>query len=237
MKKKSTTLKIFVTLLFLLASASVKAQINTLADLGAGKAFCPAPTVSLTATSTGATANGYTWVRYDGKQGATPTGTATPITGQTSATMTDNPTGTGYYTYYSTSTNASGCISDLSDPTVIYVLPALSVAVTPPSTTAYCVGATPPTGMTLTANVTMTPTVTENLGLTYQWYKDGTAISTNGTSSTYTLGAADVATSAGTVNYTVKVSFAVPNTCTGATSANSPITINALPGKPTVVIN
>lgn len=236
MKKKSTTLKIFVTLLFLFAGASVKAQtMNTLADLGAGKAYCPAPTVSLTASSTGATATGYTWTRYEGKQGAIPTGTGVPITGQNTATMTDNPTGTGYFTYYSTSTNATGCISDLSDPVVIYILPAMSVAVTGPATPAYCVGVTP-SGITLTATVTTTPTVTETLGYTYQWYKDGTLI-TGATDPTYTLGAADIATSAATVNYTVKAKFAVPNTCGEVASANSAVTINPLPTKPTVTIN
>jgi hypothetical protein len=234
MKRKSTSIKIFLTLLFLLAVTSLKAQvITTLAELGAGKALCPSTAVNLTAVATGAAS--YTWNRYPGKL-TTPTGTPTLIA-STIATMSDTPPAAGYYTYFSTSTNASGCISDPSDPTVIYVLPAITVSITAPATTAYCVNAAPPTATTLTAVTSLTPTVPENLGLTYQWQRGGTDISgANG--STYTLDNTDISATAGPVVYTVKVGFAVPNACTAATPATgTTITINPLATKPVVTIN
>jgi hypothetical protein len=236
MKRKSTLTKFYLTLLLLIAVTSLKAQVITdLAGLGAGKAICPSTAVSLTAAATGATS--YAWNRYAGKL-TVPTGTATPITGTgTGATITDTPPTAGYYTYFSTSTNATGCISDPSDPTVIYVLPTISVTITPPATAAYCVNSAPPTNTTLTAVTSLSPTVTENLGLTYQWQRGGADIS-GAIASTYTLDNTDIATAAGSVVYTVKVGFAVPNACSPATPATgATITINALSTKPTVTIN
>jgi hypothetical protein len=236
MKRKSTSTKFYLTLLLLIAVTSLKAQVITdLAGLGAGKAICPSTAVSLTAAATGAST--YTWNRYAGKL-TVPTGTATPITGTgTGATITDTPPTAGYYTYFSTSTNATGCTSDPSAPTVIYVLPAITVSITTPTAIAYCVNSAPPTNTTLTAVASLSPTTSENLGLTYQWQKAGADIS-GATASTYILDNTDIATTQGSVIYTVKVGFAVPNTCGTVTPATgTTITINALPGIPIVTIN
>lgn len=221
-------------LLFIVAGNAVKAQVNALSDLTpAAGAFCPGAPVTLTAASTGAAT--YLWQRYDGK---TATGTATTVSG-TTATLSDSPANPGFYTYVSTGINADGCTSTVSDPIVVYVLPGITAAITanvPTANLHYC-KTDVPTGanaITLTAVGSSTQTVTETFGYNYQWYKGTTAI-TGATNATYTLNAANDA-GVGTNAYTVQLTYKVKPTCTSSTSNIINVTVNDIPGKPTITI-
>lgn len=234
MKKKSTTFKLILALFLIVAGTAVKAQVNNLTDLApAAGVFCPGVPVTLTANSAGATS--YTWFRYDGK---TTTGTATTVTGTTAA-LSDLPANPGYYTYVSTGINADGCTSTVSDPIVVYVLPGITAAITSStggSSTSYCKNNVPtgPAAVVLTATGSSAQTVTETFGYNYQWYKGTNAI-TGATGATYTLNSTDDA-ALGSFNYTVQLTYKVKPACTAATSNPIGVTVNDVPGKPTIII-
>ena len=234
MKQKSTTLKLFLISLFIMAGYSVKAQVTTLSQLSpAAGVFCPTVPVTLTAASTNAVS--YVWTRYSG---TTATGTATPIAGTTSS-LSDLPADPGYYTYVSTGVNADGCTSTVSDPIVVYVLPPITASIASNKANAdnhYCVSSVP-TGsdaiiLTATAGKGGTA-VSETFGYTYQWYKGATLIA-GATGATYTMNTTNDNV-VGANAYTVQVNYAV-KTCTAQASNGVTITVNDVPGKPVVTI-
>lgn len=232
MKKESISTKILLMMFLLLAATAVKAQVGALSDLNAGTlaVYCRGDQVKLTAASTGAAS--YVWKRYDGP---TATGTATTLTGQTTANLVDSPTGPGYYTYVSTGLNADGCESVVSDPATIYTLPGITAAIVSnsPGTTQYCANALP-AGLTLTATGGKAQTVTETFAYTYQWYKGNTAI-TGATGKTYTLNSTDDATPGTNIAYTVRINYVIKS-CSEATSNAINFNVSAVPGKPTVTV-
>jgi len=238
MKTKSTPFKILLTLLFLLAVTTIKAQtISTLGGLTTGTlaVYCPSDQVKLNAASTGAVS--YVWQRYTG---TTATGTPTTLTG-TTANLVDVPTAPGYYTYVSIGSNADGCTSVTSDPATIYVLPGINVSIAsnitgnPSGPISFCTNNVP-TGaaaITLTATATTTPTVPESFAYTYQWFKGTTAI-TGATTATYTLTSPGDAV-VGTNAYTVQVSFVIKS-CTPGISNPINVTVDDVPGKPVITV-
>lgn len=232
MKQKSTFRKLVLTLGILLSvTATLKAQIAALTDFASGTkaAYCSGEHVKLTSTASGAAS--YVWKRYAGVGTG---GTVTNLT-ENSATLDDAPTTPGYYTYVSTAVNSDNCTSTDSQPFTIYVLPGINATATENAggKTSYCTNDFPTTSMQLTAGVSQTATTTETFAYNYQWYKDGTAI-TNETNATYTLTQANDA-AVGAHHYTVNVTFKVKPAC-AATSSSVDITVNDIPGQPTITI-
>lgn len=232
MKKKTTLIKLLLTTLFLFALTTVKAQVSALTDLTSGTlaAYCPSETVKLTAASSGAAS--YVWKRYPG---VGTTGTPVTLTA-TTANLTDTPTDPGYYTYVSTGLNSEGCESSVSDPATIYVLPGITAAIVSnnPTVTQYCQSAVP-AGITLTATGGKAQTVTETFAYTYQWYKNGTAI-TGANTSTYTLNSTSDAVVGNNQAYTVSIGYVIKPSCTATTSNAINFNVIATPGKPTITI-
>ncbi|MBS1523123.1 MAG: hypothetical protein JST50_19140 [Bacteroidetes bacterium] len=136
--------------------------------------------------------------------------------------------GTGYYTYTLVTENATGCLSDMSAPYNIFVLPPITPTISGP--TAICAStASNPTSITLTA----APVNDANYSYVYQWNRNGVAIP-GATSSTYT----GTETAAGSVTYTVDVSYSstfTPATCT--VTGTQTITVNPIPATPTIQWN
>jgi len=136
--------------------------------------------------------------------------------------------GSGYYTYALVTENATGCLSDMSTPYNVFVLPPITPVIAGP--TAVCASTTAnPTSITLTA----TPVNDANYSYTYQWKRNGVALP-GATSSTYT----GTETTAGSVTYTVDVSYSstfTPATCT--VTATQTITVNPIPATPTIQWN
>ncbi|OKS88451.1 hypothetical protein RG47T_3918 [Mucilaginibacter polytrichastri] len=208
----------------MMGGITAKAQINTLAGLtGAVAVYCPAEQVKMLAASSGTT---YAWLRYPGKD---LTGTPVTLAG-TTANLVDVPPAPGYYTYVSTSSNTN-CTSDPSTPVVIYALPNITATVTGPA--AACVSAIGTTVLTATAANTEA-TDTDVFGYTYQWSKNGTAI-TGATNTTYTLNATTDAT-LGAQAFTVSVKYIIRPACTTAVSNTQTVTVEPNPTKPTVTI-
>jgi hypothetical protein len=152
-------------------------------------AFCPGDSVVLTANT--GTGLSYQWKRDN-----------ITLIGATLSTYTAKQTGT--YTVFVTS--ATSC-SATSNGVAVSVSSLPVATITPQSSTAICAGQS----VTLNANI--------GTGLTYQWYKDGTAIS-GAVLPIY------AATAAG--SYTVKVT----NT-TNCSTLSSPVNVSMKP-QPTV---
>ena len=224
-------------MLLAIAGSTAKAQVSAISGLSpAAGAFCLGSPVTLKATSLNAAT--IIWQRYKGQ---TATGTATPIAGNTPALSDATITVPGYYTYVATGVNADGCTSVVSDPIVVYVLPDITATIAANVDAAhqhYCTTDVP-TGtnaIVLTATGTNTQTgLSETFAYNYQWFKDGVAIATNGTSATYTL-TAPFDAAVGPKAYTVQLTYIIAPTCTAATSTSITITVNDVPGKPTIVI-
>lgn len=84
---------------------------------------------------------------------------------------------------------------------------------------------TQPQGKTLTAgdtlNLTVAATVSDSSSLTYQWKKDGTNVSSGGTTATYTKSSATTGDSG---SYTCQISS---NTAASVTTNPATVTVNA----------
>lgn len=229
--KTNLTFRNLFALLFLITTLTsiAKAQtVSSLNDLAANTkgVYCPTDAVKLSANSTGTT---FTWKRY---QGTTVSGTPTTLT-QNTADIVDNPTAPGYYTYVSIGLNAQSCESEASDPTIVYVLPAITASITSNMpTSSYC-NTQVPTTLTLTATAGEATTVPETFAYTYQWYKSGNPI-TGATSATYTLNNTNDA-AVGTNAYTVKINYQI-KACTETESNSVNLTVTAAPTKPVVTI-
>ncbi|HEY8999967.1 MAG TPA: hypothetical protein VIM89_01350 [Mucilaginibacter sp.] len=136
--------------------------------------------------------------------------------------------GSGYYTYTLVTENASGCLSDMSAPYNIFVLPPITPTITGTSEICQSTAANP-TQISLTAS----PVNDANYSYTYQWKRNGVAIG-GATSSTYTTSE----TAAGSVIFTVDVSYSstfAPATCT--VTATQTVTVNPIPATPTIQWN
>ena len=140
----------------------------------------------------------------------------------TDNTYTETATTAGYYTYYLVQVNANDCTSAMSDPFKVFVLPALNPVIAGASNV--CAQ-----GQT-TANLTITG-LTAGYTYTYQWTRAGVNI-TGATADNYTV----TETTAGSVNYAVKVAYTLNTSCT-ATSADKAITVVPVPTKPVIQFN
>ncbi|MGF7078659.1 hypothetical protein [Mucilaginibacter sp. UYCu711] len=229
MKKRSLTLSAILILLLSMVTFIASAQVTAgpsdattappATASAVAKVVCYGSTISLSGPQdNGVDFAKYHWYKVD------PNGVRQEDTNQTGRTYTETSGAAGYYTYQVVTENANGCTSPLSDPLQIYVLPQLSVNITTP-TSSMCAVATNST--VLTANVTPSTGYTIN----YQWTRNGTDIS-GATSSTYTV---TNETTAATVTFGVKTSYALNSTC--AATNTKDIVITPLPTKPAITAN
>jgi hypothetical protein len=183
------------------------------------KVLCSGTDISMSAPKDGAVDFAkYHWYKIDAN------GNKQEVTAITGRTYTETPTTAGYYNYVVVTENANGCTSPVSDVFQVYVLPPLSVNITTP-TTSMCAVAT--NESLLTANVTPSTGYT----VSYQWTKNGTDIS-GATSSTYNVTGE---TTAATITYGVKVTYALNTSCPATDTQD--IVITPLPAKPTIAAN
>ena len=159
----------------------------------------------------------YNWYKEDAN------GVKQLITGSTGRTYTETTGAAGYYKYYVVTENANGCISPVSDVLSIFVLPQLVVDITTPNSSICATSGT----TLLTASVTPASGYT----YTYQWTRNGTAI-TGATASTYSVASE---TTAATVTFGVTVAYSLNSSC--SSSATEAITITPLPIKPLITAN
>lgn len=135
---------------------------------------------------------------------------------------TETSTDAGFYTYKLIMVNGNGCTSDPSDNMPIYILPQLNAAISA-------------TNANICAN-NQTNSVLSITGLdsrftyTYQWTRNGTDITTNGTNNTYTV----QEPTAGSVSYGVKISYTLNSAC--SQTPTTTINVIALPAKPVITI-
>ena len=141
----------------------------------------------------------------------------------TTKTLTEGPTGAGYYNYELVTENANGCTSVISDEFQVFVLPRLTASVTATSN-AICTG----TGSSLlTANIKITKGYTFN----YQWSRNGTAIA-GATASTYNVTGEAIA---GVVAFELNVAYSLSSSST--VSTNTSITVTQMASKPLITAN
>lgn len=158
----------------------------------------------------------YQWYKLDN------TGTKRLVQSSSSATLSESPSGTGYYIYQLVVSNSNQCSSEISDPFKVYVLPPLSPTIAASSGTVCSNGTT-------TALLTANPG-NDKFSYQYQWILNGNSIP-GATASTYTT----VANVPGGDNtYTVKVAYALSSSTTA--TANQIIKAVPVPNKPTVSI-
>jgi hypothetical protein len=228
MKKRSLTLSTILILLLSMVTFIASAQTAGPSDAttappatagAVAKVLCYGSTISLSGPQdNGADFAKYHWYKIDAA------GVKQEVTSQTGRTYTETSGAAGYYTYQVVTENANGCTSPLSDPLQIYVLPELTVNITTP-TSSMCAVASNST--VLTANVTPATGYTIN----YQWTRGGVDIP-GATSSTYTV---TNETTAATVTFGVKTSYALNSTC--AATNTKDIVITPLPTKPAITAN
>ncbi|MES2376978.1 MAG: hypothetical protein V4553_10390 [Bacteroidota bacterium] len=228
MKKRSLTIPLILVLLLSMVTFVASAQIAGPSDAttpppatagAVAKVLCYGSTISLSGPQdNGVDFAKYHWYKIDAS------GVRQEVTTQTGRTYTETSGAAGYYTYQVVTENANGCTSPLSDPLQIYVLPQLSVNITTP-TSSMCAVASNST--VLTANVTPATGYTIN----YQWTRGGVDIP-GATSSTYTV---TNETTAATVTFGVKTSYALNSTC--AATGTKDIDITPLPTKPAITAN
>lgn len=230
MKKRFLTITSLLVFLMLTVSNIASAQVASgpsdsttpppAAATDVAKVLCAGSTISLSAPQDAGNVDftKYHWYKIDAS------GNKQEVTSITGRTYTETSTTAGYYNYQVVTENANGCTSPISDVFKVYVLPALSVTITSP-TSSMCAVAT--NQIVLTAN----PTPSTGYALSYQWTKNGTDIG-GATSSTYTV---TNETTAATITYGVKVTYDLNSTCAATTTKD--IVIDPLPSKPTIAAN
>jgi len=224
MKTKKNLFKISLTFICLMVFTCAFAQKPF---AGPSDATTPAPTAgsavqkivgsneSITITTTPVAGATYQWFKKD------VSGTMQLVQDGTTNTYTETPTSKGYYTYQVVEANTNGCSSVSSDPFVAYVLPGWTASITA-SSTSICEQAH--TSSVLTA----LPAIDDNFKYTYQWTRNGIAI-TGATNNTYTV--TEAATGAVVFGVTVGSKLSV----TAGSTATQSINVIALPAKPQVV--
>lgn len=170
-------------------------------------------TISLSTTAV--SGNIYQWFKKDA------TGTMQLVQQGTGNTYTEAAAGKGYYTYQLVEGNSTGCTSVASDPFTMYVLPDWTASITSSANTV-CEQAHS------TSILTALPASDSNFAYTYQWTRNGTAI-TGANSNTYTVSE----TAAGSVNYGVVVTSKLSQASNS--TASQAITVIPVPTKPIVV--
>jgi hypothetical protein len=229
MKKRFLVLTPVLIALMLMVTTIASAQVASgpsdattappTAAADVAKVLCAGTDISMSAPKDGAVDFAkYHWYKIDTN------GDKQEVTAITGRTYTETPTTAGYYNYVVVTENANGCTSPVSDVFKVYVLPPLSVTITTP-TTSMCAVTT--NSSVLTAEVTPSTGYTIN----YQWTKGGVDIS-GATSSTYTVTGQ---TTAATLTYGVKVTYALNTSCSATDTQD--IVITPLPAKPTIAAN
>jgi hypothetical protein len=229
MKKRFPILTPFLIALMLMVTNVAFAQVTAgpsdattappAAATDVAKVLCAGTNISMSAPQDGTVDFAkYHWYKIDAN------GNKQEVTTITGRTYTETPTTAGYYNYVVVTENTSGCSSPVSDVFSVYVLPALSVSVTSPTSTMCGVA---------TNEILLTAAVTPGTGYTinYQWTKGGVDIS-GATSSTYNVTGE---TTPATLTYGVKVTYALNTSC--AATATKDIVITPLPTKPTIAAN
>jgi len=138
--------------------------------------------------------------------------------------------GAGYYTYALVTENSSGCLSDMSTPYNVFVLPPIVAAISGAS--AVCQNTTSNPSQTV---LTASPVNDANYSYVYQWTKGGVPIA-GATSSTYTV----QENTAGTYTYGVTVSYSstfTPAASSCPVTATQQVTVNPVPTQPTIQWN
>jgi len=225
MKNSCTHLKATLTLVFTLIIATAFAQTPFSGPSDAVTAppataaavqqvLCSGTQIQL---NTAATA-GYTYQWYKKNPS---TGTMQLVQSGPSTAYTETPSASGYYTYQLVVINSNGCTSTSSDAFNIFILPAITAAI---SATSGNVCASGQTSSTLTA----TPTSDANYTYTYAWTRNGVAIP-GATTNTYTVNEA----AAATITFGVTVSYALNSACSSTATQN--ITVIAVPTKPVII--
>jgi hypothetical protein len=229
MKKRYLTLSPILILLMLVITTIAQAQVT----VGPSDATSPPPTSAAdvakivcygSAISMSGPQDGgvdfakYHWYKID------PSGTRQEVTTITGRTYTEASAAAGYYNYQVVTENTNGCISPISDVFKIFVLPQLNVTITTP-TSSMCAVATNAT--LLTAN----PTPATGYALDYQWTKNGVDIPGANTNTYNVTGE----TTAATITFGVKVTYALNATCPATTTKD--IILTPIPTKPMITAN
>lgn len=141
-------------------------------------------------------------------------------------TYSEPTNGAGYYTYELVVSNANDCSSIPSDPVRLYVLPDFTPVIAGGGTVCE-------KGQT-TSDLTITGLDLTKYKYTYQWSRNGQAISAadGGTADHYVV----KETTAGTATYTVAVAYELNAGCNKTSTAKT-ITVIQVPGKPGITIN
>ncbi|NCD72060.1 hypothetical protein [Mucilaginibacter agri] len=236
MKKHFTLLNLAITVLLssasLIASAAVVTVTGPSKDAlttppaqasDVSKVYCYGSKIILTGP-TDVTGNKYEWYKIDN------TGTKQlvkeGINGDNG--FEDQSTDAGYYDYQLVVINAAGCSSAISNIQKVYVLPDLSLSLN----TAGPICSSSQTTVTLALQSPLPSGYTYN----YQWYRNGTAITTTqGTQPTYDV-AENTATSGTPILYKLRVTFVLSTGCYKE-SADSQITVVNPPATPTISFN
>ncbi|MDB5031594.1 hypothetical protein [Mucilaginibacter sp.] len=229
MKKHYLILKPILILLLVILTKVASAQVTAgpsdiltaapTSAAGADKILCFGTAISLTGPPD---AGGDTYHWYKNFSG----GPQQTDVNQTGRTYSEASGAAGWYYYQLVVENVNHCLSPISNPVKVYVLPELTVTLNSPSN--FCADGT--TTALLTATV---PAAASTIGLTYAWTKTSGGLTTTvGTSNTYTVPAQSTA---GTSTYTVSVTYTLNNGC--LVTAFKTITVYALPGQPSITAN
>lgn len=209
-------------------SLSIQAQVTTVT--GPSDAVSSPPASASAVNQVVSTGNGislkignpsssadviYQWYKLDN------TGTKKLVQSSSSATLSESPSGAGYYTYQLVISNSNQCTSEISDPFKVYVLPALTPTVAASKNTVCADGSST---SVLTANAG-----NSKYAYQYQWILNGNPIS-GATAATYTT----PTTISGSNTYTIKVAYSISTTTTA--TADQTITVIAVPTKPAISI-
>ncbi|QJD96635.1 hypothetical protein HH214_12460 [Mucilaginibacter robiniae] len=194
-------------------SDATTAPPATATDAGLGQVLCAGSTITLKGDADPSVSK-YQWYKVNSS------GTKTLVYEGTTNSYTETAAGAGYYIYYLVKVNSNTCTSDVSDPFKLYVLPALNPTVD--GGNSVCEKNQSTTDLKVAG-------LDSRFSYTYQWTRNGSNITTDGTSATYTVKEA----TAGTVKYAVNVAYTLKSSCT-ATSPDKSVTVVPVPTKPTI---